>query len=333
MLNGAIVGFGNVARHGHWPAYARSTSFRIVALVDPHLNTADHNRGLPVYASIADAAVHERLHFVDICTPPASHGASILEALGLGLHALVEKPLVLTPDEFEAVARAAAARSRTVFPVHNWRYAPALREAAAAVSRGAIGAVRSAEIEVWRTTACASAGAPVWRQNRAIAGGGIVLDHGWHALYLMLEWFGHRPHSVDAWCHAEPPIEVETDAEITLGFAGGVGVIRLTWRGARRRNRVRLDGDLGSIEIDDSVYLIQRGPRQDLTMVSSLSEGSYHPEWFPPVLTEFERALDDRHAAARFLDEAGACVHIADRVYRAAMRATTARQAQPARSG
>jgi predicted dehydrogenase len=320
VLNGAIVGFGNVARHGHRPGYEQSRSLRIVALVDPHLSREAPSHDLPVYPSITLAASDHRLDFVDICAPPASHAPLTLEALNLNLHAIVEKPLVLTTDDFDEVERAALARSRVVLPVHNWRYAPALQQASGTLHRGEIGALRSAEIDVWRPAACGSADSPAWRQNRAVAGGGIVLDHGWHAFYLMMEWFGGRPDTVDGWCHAEPPQEVETDADITLGFAGRTGVIRLTWRGPRRRNRVLLTGDAGSIEIDDDLYVIKNTRGEERSRTASLSQGSYHPEWFPQVLTEFERTLGDRAAAAQALDEAGACVQIADRVYTAAFR-------------
>jgi len=320
MLSGAIAGFGNVARHGHWPAYQQSRSLRIVALVDPRLSREAANLALPVYPSIAEAASLHRLDFVDICAPPAAHAPLVLDALHADLHAIVEKPLVLTSGDFDLVARTARARSRIVFPVHNWRYAPALQQASAAVGRGDIGMLRSAEIDVWRPAACASSDSPAWRQNRAVAGGGIVLDHGWHAFYLMMEWFGTRPDTVEGWCHAEPPQDVESDADITLGFAGRPGRIRLTWRGPRRRNRVLLTGDAGSIEIDDDLYVISHAHGEDRSRTTSLSEGSYHPDWFPPVLTEFERTLGDPAAAARVLDEAGACVQIADRVYAAALR-------------
>ena len=132
MLNGAIVGFGNVARHGHWPAYEQSRSLRIVALVDPHLSREAANHDLPAYPSITDAASDRHLDFVDICAPPASHAPLVLEALNLNLHAIVEKPLVLATDDFDVVARTAQARSRVVLPVHNWRYAPALQRASGA---------------------------------------------------------------------------------------------------------------------------------------------------------------------------------------------------------
>ena len=34
ILRGAIVGFGEVARHGHWPAYSGGGDVRIVGVVD-----------------------------------------------------------------------------------------------------------------------------------------------------------------------------------------------------------------------------------------------------------------------------------------------------------
>src|SRR5262245_27664684 len=253
-LKGAIVGFGNVARHGHWPAYQDSRSLRIAAIVDPHLN-GDGPEGLPIFPSIAAATANLPLTFVDICAPPAAHAGLVLDALERGLHAIVEKPPVVTPDEFDRVARAARARQRVVLPVHNWRHAPALRDAADAVRRGDIGTLRSATIDVWRVGACGSPGSSTWRHNRAVAGGGIVLDHGWHACYLMMEWFGGPPDTVDGWCQTPVTMDVESEAEIRLGFGGRIGVIRLTWDGPQRRNRVYLEGDSGSIDIDNAVVV------------------------------------------------------------------------------
>src|SRR5262245_61253801 len=117
-MNGAIVGFGNVARRGHWPAYQESRSLRIAAIVDPHLE-GHGPHGLPIFPSIAAAAADVALDFVDICAPPAAHASLVLEALDLNLHTIVEKPPVLTPAEFDLVERVSRTRQRVVLPVHN----------------------------------------------------------------------------------------------------------------------------------------------------------------------------------------------------------------------
>jgi tetratricopeptide (TPR) repeat protein len=140
-----------------------------------------------------------------------------------------------------------------------------------------------------------------------------------------MEWFGGPPDTVDGWCYTPAHMDVESEAEITLGFAERTGVIRLTWDGPRRRNRVYLEGDAGSIEIDNEVVTERHGHVETQRAVESLAEGSYHPDWFSSVLNDFGRALNDAEAAGRAFAEAGACVRIVDRVYRTAKSAAAPR--------
>jgi hypothetical protein len=48
---------------------------------------------------------------------------------------------------------------------------------------GAIGTLREVEIETLRIQDCAAADPdhPNWRRDPAMAGGGVLMDHGWHA--------------------------------------------------------------------------------------------------------------------------------------------------------
>src|SRR5438105_4628170 len=100
MLRGGIIGVGNVALHGHVPAWRARRDVEIVAVTD----TRDDRRaacaaalpGARWYESI-DALVDDgELDFVDICTPPASHAGVIRRALGRGLPGMGERPLVHT---------------------------------------------------------------------------------------------------------------------------------------------------------------------------------------------------------------------------------------------
>ena len=107
MLRGAIIGLGNVGREVHLPAWARRDDVEIVAATD-----TDPARRQVAAASLAAARwydssdellARERLDFVDICTPPSSHGPLVCRALQRGLHVLCEKPLVVTRDELDRV--------------------------------------------------------------------------------------------------------------------------------------------------------------------------------------------------------------------------------------
>ncbi len=121
MLRGGIIGLGNVAIEGHLPGWTRRDDVEIVALSDTEAARRQPAEArLPAarwYDSVEDLLAHEPLDFVDICTPPASHGLLVCRALERGLHVLCEKPLVVAPDDLTRVARLAEETRRVVHTV------------------------------------------------------------------------------------------------------------------------------------------------------------------------------------------------------------------------
>ena len=96
---------------------------------------------------------------------------------------------------FNALAELAAARSRILMCVHNWKHAPVFEAAHAALVSGRIGALHSIGIDRLRTEPAGGAGK--WR-SEASSGGGILIDHGWHAFYLAQWLMDAAPLSVSA---------------------------------------------------------------------------------------------------------------------------------------
>src|ERR1700704_664831 len=149
MLRGAIIGFGDVAKNGHWPAYAASNEAEIVAIVE---RSPERRKIAPekiaAFATIEELAkAKTEIDFVDICTPPALHGDQILAALAQGWNVLCEKPLLLDLVQLEKVRNLARERGRAVVPVHNWKFAPIIRHASELLRFGSIGSLRTVEIE------------------------------------------------------------------------------------------------------------------------------------------------------------------------------------------
>src|SRR4051812_23164175 len=190
MLRGAIVGFGNVAQFGHWPAYQDNTEATIVAIVD---SSAERRAIANQFSLHACEKIDElrdlRIDFVDICTPPSHHAEQIRESLRNRWHVLCEKPLVKESAELREISAPAGI---AIVPVHNWKYAPIIRRATEHLRSGAIGDLRQVENAVLRTQPAYSS-VHDWRGNAALSGGGIVMDHGWHAIYLALDWFAESP--------------------------------------------------------------------------------------------------------------------------------------------
>jgi predicted dehydrogenase len=323
MLRGAFVGFGNVAEKGHAPGWRARSDVEIVAATD-----AAPSRREAFLAAFPGARWHdtpasllsgERLDFVDICAPPGAHAQLILQALEARLHVLSEKPLVTRVADAEAVAAAAACSGRIVHTVHNWLNAPVCLQISALTAAGAIGAVHSVH---WRTlrsqpaVTAGPAGVANWRVDPRLAGGGILFDHGWHAVYCVTQWAG-APHAVSARLetrrHHEWPLE--DTATVDLETDRGASQIFLTWAADERLNEIEIEGERGRISLEgDTVILASRSQDRRFSCPPALSEGSHHPDWFDGVVEDFLGAVaGGRHDN---LKQAAFCARLMDAAQR-----------------
>lgn len=319
-LRGAIAGVGNVAALGHAPAWSRCGDVQIVAACDPRPERrealAPHFPGVAWYDSLDALLARESIDFVDVCAPPSAHGAAIRQALEAGRHVLCEKPLVLDPEERTALSALSRARGLALATVHNWRYAPILARAGAWLRSGALGPVRKCRWEVRRdrpATAVAAAGDANWRLDPQVSGGGILTDHGWHAIYVLSEWLGPpRAAAAVLTSNGRPDAVNEDTAEVELRFPGATGQLFLTWRAQERANRVALEAERGTVRIDGRSLEIQRPgrPLQIEHFPQALSEGSHHADWFEGVTAAFVDEVRNPDRRGTTLAEAKTCLSV-----------------------
>lgn len=322
MLNGALIGFGNVAAKGHMPGWRARNDARIVAATDAaplrreaFLDACPDGRW---HATVDDLLSSEKLDFVDICAPPGAHAALIERALGAGLHVLSEKPLVTRVEDAKRVAASAARAGRIVHTVHNWLHAPVCRRISALVDEGAIGPVRSVRWRTLRTQpaiAVSADGVANWRVDAEQAGGGILVDHGWHALYCVTRWAG-VPHGVAARLetrrfHDQP---LEDTADLALPTTAGVSRIFLTWAADERANAIEIEGEEGEIRVGGDAVVLKAKAGERRWTSPSLSEGSHHPDWFGGVAADFVAAATG--GAKSNLSEAVLCARLIDAAQR-----------------
>jgi predicted dehydrogenase len=322
-LRGAILGAGNVAMHGHLPGWLARDDVAIVAAADPRPEAraalAERLPNLHVYATAEELLSRETLDFADICAPPAMHAGLIHAALEKRLHVLCEKPLVLAADELEPLRELALRGNRTLAAVHNWRHAPILAATQALLAEGAVGDVRFCRWETLRREPAAAAGDAAgsnWRVDPAVSGGGILMDHGWHALYVVCGWLPEAPLRIAGRLstrrHREWPIE--DTAEVTLEWgAGARAEILLTWAADERRSRATVVGTRGAIRVDGSILdLALIGSAEPIIQEfrESLSGGSHHAAWFAGVAAEFLSEIRDPALRGRSLEEASTCLDL-----------------------
>jgi myo-inositol 2-dehydrogenase / D-chiro-inositol 1-dehydrogenase len=314
-MRGALLGVGRVALHGHVPGWRERADVEIVAAADSRSEGRDAFHAVfpnaRWYPAAADLLANEKIEFVDICTPPDTHAGLIRTALERSCHVLCEKPLVLRAGELGPLAALAATRQRALVSVHNWSHAPALAKVTELVRAGTVGIVRRCRWQTLRTEPAAAArGQDNWRVDPARSGGGILVDHGWHAFYVVNSWLG-RPRYVRAQLttRRHHSFSTEDTALVDLDYETTAAEIFLTWAADERANRVEIEGTQGMLRLDGGQISLEAGkaPRQ-FWELPSLAAGSHHPDWFRGVIESFLGEVESTAARGRSLDEAALCV-------------------------
>jgi predicted dehydrogenase len=328
-MRGAIVGFGVIASTGHLPAYLAMGEHRIVGVADPvEARRRAAERSIPgvrtfaTHGELLDAGLG--LDFVDIATPPAAHLEIAQAAAAHGLHVLVEKPITTSLDEARRLLLAARDRRVTVFPCHNYKHAPVVKEMRAAIESGAIGAVRTATLTTFRTTN--AKGTPDWitdwRRYRRYAGGGIVMDHGSHSCYLTFLFFGGAPpRSVSAQTfQLDRSRDYDTEDNLVgvLCFDGGFAQMHLSWTAGVRKVIYAVQGARGAVVVDeDEAQLVSDGKLERRTIASKFGDAS-HTEWFTSMFEQFVTDVRAGRHVTTELRESYWCIATIEAIYRSA---------------
>lgn len=302
-LRGAISGFGEVAARAHLAGWRTRDDVSIMAVHDP-VAARRHEairliKNVRVYDDLELMLDGEAPDFVDIASPPAHHAAAARAALKAGAHVLVEKPLCLALDELEELETVAREAGRILMCVHNWKHSPPYRAAYDAIASGEIGPLQHVVLDRMRTQ---PAGAGVeggrWRTS-AETGGGILIDHGWHVIYLMRWLMGAEARTVAATLDSPRAGGAEDVADIRVDYGDGrTAEAHLSWRASERRTSARIDGEAGMIEIDDDrIRIVDGGGRVEERSIADQPDDSYHAAWFAGVAVEFVKAVAEGPAS------------------------------------
>jgi len=295
-VQGVIVGFGTIAM-GHLLGYSQVDDLDITAIVDssPVRRAQAAGRfGLRAYATFAEMLDHETPEFIDICTPPSSHGEYLRLGMDFGLHVLCEKPLLLPGAGGNDDLTARIRRSDSVvYPCHNYKFAPILGLMDEVIRRPEFGAVLNAKFRTLREGHAVGVPDwnPHWRRDPAFSGGGILRDHGPHSIYLAAHLTGSRPLAVSCLTgnlRRDEYGDTEDTAILTIRCDSDVQImLDLTWSAGFRNSYYSVVGSNGSIvvENDDIRYTI--GGQVNHTVLPSNFDDPSHTDWFRPMFGDF----------------------------------------------
>ncbi len=337
-IRGAMVGYGFIGSQGHSPGYAecrrRDLDVEIVAIADVcearRHKAQDAFGGAAVYddyRKMLDSHLRE-LDFVDIVVPPALHAEVAHQALDRGLHVLCEKPLTTSAAEAVALARKATRVRRVLFPCHNYRHAPSVRTVRQVIRAGAIGTVQSITQQTFRPTHARGVAEwqPDWRRDPALAGGGILMDHGSHTLYLAFEWLGGYPQMVSARTYCLDGLPTEDNVSATFRYAQGISHATLSWTAGARKVLYTIHGSRGAIVVDDDIVRVLPRDRAVtlppefaqsggvITTDSRWGDAS-HREWFADMFFDFVTAIDKNTFVGKDALDSVECMNAIEATY------------------
>jgi UDP-N-acetyl-2-amino-2-deoxyglucuronate dehydrogenase len=254
-LRFALIGCG-VIGPTHAEAIRSLPDAELVAVADivpAQAQKLAERYGVRAYTDVEEMLARERLDVVNICVPSGLHGEIACQAMRVGKHVIVEKPMEVRLEAIDEMLRVQREANVKLAVISQHRFDPASLQVHELVKQQAFGRLVLGNVLVpwWRSQAYYDSGS--WRGTWTLDGGGVLMNQAIHSIDL-LQWLMGPVKSIyastDTLVHR---METEDVAVAVLRFTNGaLGTIAAT-TGAYPgvTTRVEIFGDKGSAVIED----------------------------------------------------------------------------------
>jgi len=195
-----LIGAGGIAQ-SHLRAYEKLKSVQEVTVCD--LNESALSKAKS-FTKVVRCTEHVKellrdpeLDWIDVCLPHHLHKDMVIRALQSGKDVVTEKPIAKTVREADAMIRASQETSNSLYVSMNQLFFPYHQRATELLKEGALGRVFLSVFHIMGNELSTMNDRSHWKGTWDRAGGGVLIDTGYHALYMLLHWFG-RPRAVTA---------------------------------------------------------------------------------------------------------------------------------------
>jgi len=247
-----LVGAGYVSAY-HARALRSLPFVEIVAIADPETARAEElaaRFGIPrVYPSL-EAMAEARPEVIHVLTPPATHAALVLQALDMGCHVFVEKPLAETVADCDRMIARAREKGLTLSVNHSARMDPIVLRALELLRNGACGEIAGADF--FRSSDYpAYAGGPVMPPQFR-NGSYPFQDLGVHGLYLLEAFLGPIRRAAIRYYASDlgDPNLVYDEWRALVECQNGTGHMYLSWNVRPMQNEITVHGTRGVMLVD-----------------------------------------------------------------------------------
>ena len=243
-----LVGSGYISEF-HVAALRRA-GVQIIGLCDvdaARAKAAADRFGVSSFAKPAELA-SAGANVLHVLTPPHTHASLALEALDLGCHVLVEKPLAEEVEDCDRIERRAEEKGLKVCVNHSLLYDPQVRKAIDIARSGKLGKVVS--VDILRSSVYPPyAGGPLPPQYRQA--GYPFRDLGVHCLYLLEALLGPIEDVRADWksIGGDPNLAFD-EWRAQVRCRDGLGQFQLSWNVKPLQSQIIIQGTKAVMRVD-----------------------------------------------------------------------------------
>ena len=192
QLNWGVIGAGGIARKRTIPGIMMAENAKLTAIMDVNESvlaemTAEYN--VKGYKTVEELLADPNVDVVYIASPVFAHLEQVKLAAAAGKHILLEKPLGRSTEECEEMIRIcqeAGVKGGTAFMMRFHTYHQQIKQL---IEDGVLGNIVSARAQqiFWYPDL-----PNCWRQQKALSGGGALMDVGVHNIDVIEYITGSR---------------------------------------------------------------------------------------------------------------------------------------------
>jgi predicted dehydrogenase len=270
-LGFALVGLGSLSTNQIAPALQKTKHCRLAGIVTGTPAKAvkwKAQYGIPDksiynYDTMQRMADNPDIDVVYVVTPNALHARDTIKAARAGKHVLCEKPMEVSSEKCQQMIDEVKKAKRQLAIGYRCRFEPHHLEMLRIAQEKELGDVRLIE-----SAFGFSIGDPTqWRLNRALAGGGPLMDVGIYSIQSAEMIAGAYPIAVSAMTNKTDPVkfkDVEESMTYELKFPNGISASCSTTYKVNGMNRTTAYADNGSFGLTPAFnYDNNRGWRSD----------------------------------------------------------------------
>lgn len=271
-----VIGLGRIADHFMRGVKEGSTS-TITGLVSGHRDRAERiaaQYGVPKssiysYEDMDKMRENKAIDAVYVALPNSMHAEYTIRSAKAGKHVLCEKPMCTSVSDAEAMIAACKAANVKLMIAYRLHYEPTTLRAIKLIQDGAVGQVQSI---VSANGFNESAGE--WRLNKALSGGGPLMDVGIYCLNAMRYLTREEPVKFAGFVSTIDKDgrfdTVEENTSWTMQFPSGIQASCTTTYGGSMPGFYRVYGSKGWLQVDEFGY-------QGLRLTARYSQGRGSP--------------------------------------------------------